>query len=150
MAFVTVEDGAGQAEAVMFSDVLSKNKGHISPDRVLLFEGKVSCRDGGEGKLLVNSVTPVDGEQAPDSSEVHITLDLATIGEGEIDQVKTLLARSRGESRVFLHLKEPGKKACVVRSKTLGVRLGYELLSELSGSVGSRNIRLVPGVHKPV
>jgi DNA polymerase-3 subunit alpha len=150
MAFVTVEDSAGQAEAVMFADVLSKNKGHISQDRVLLFEGKVSCRDGGEGKLLVNSVTPVDGEQAPDSSEVHITLDLSAIGEGAIDRVKTLLARNRGESQVFFHLKEPGKKACVVRSKTLGVKLGYEFLSELSGSVGSGNIKLIPGAHKSV
>ena len=52
MAFVTLEDTEGQAEAIMFSDILAKNKQHISPDRVLLFEGKVSSRNGGEGKIL--------------------------------------------------------------------------------------------------
>ena len=150
MAFVTVEDAQGQAEAVMFSDVLSKCKRHISPDRVLLFEGKVSCRNGGEGKLLVSSVTPVDGGDAPDSKEVHITLDLASIGEGEIDRVRRLLSRTPGESRLFFHIREPGKKGCVVRSKTLGVKVDYELLSELSGSVGARNIKIVPVVQKPV
>ncbi len=150
MAFVAVEDALGQAEVMMFSDVLSKHRQHITPDRVLLFEGKVSCRNGHEGKLLVNSVTPVDDAAGPDSKEVHITIDLADIGEPEIDRVKRLLSQTPGGSQVFLHVKEHGKKVCVVRSKTLGVRLDYELLSELSGWVGARNIRLVPDVRKPV
>jgi DNA polymerase-3 subunit alpha len=148
MAFVTVEDSHGQAEAVMFSEVFSKHKLHLSADRVLLFEGKVSCRDGGEGKLLVNSVTPIDGESPPESKEVHITFDLAAVGEREIDEVKQLLSKTPGESRVFLHLKEQGKKPCVVRSRSIGVRLDYELLSELSGSVGAKNIRLIPGAQR--
>jgi DNA polymerase-3 subunit alpha len=148
MAFVTLEDAHGQAEAVMFSDVFTRNKRHLSADRVLLFEGKVSCRDGGEGKLLVNAVTPVDEDHAPDSKEVHITFDLAAVGEREIDRVKQLLSRTPGESRVFLHLKEQGKKSCVVRSRSIGVRLDYELLSELSGSVGAKNIRLIPGSQR--
>jgi hypothetical protein len=37
-----------------------------------------------------------------------------------------------------------------VRSRTLGVKLDYQLLSELSGWVGARNIRLEPGVHRRV
>jgi DNA polymerase-3 subunit alpha len=150
MAFVTIEDGEGQAEAMMFSDVLARCKRHISPDRVLLFEGKVSSRNGGEGKLLVSAVTPVDGGGAPDLKEVHITLDVASIGEGEIDRVRRLLSRTPGESQVFFHIREQGKKCCVVRSKTMGVKLDYEVLSELSGSVGARNIKLVPAVQKTV
>jgi len=61
-----------------------------------------------------------------------------------------LLSRTPGESRLFFHIREPGKKGCVVRSKTLGVKVDYELLSELSGSVGARNIKIVPVVQKPV
>jgi DNA polymerase-3 subunit alpha len=148
MAFVAVEDAQGQAEVVLFSDVLSKHRQHVTPDRVLLFEGKVSRRNGVEGKLLVNAVTPVDDAAGPESGEVHITIDLAEIGEPEIEHVKDLLGRIPGESRVFLHVKEPGKRACVVRSRSIGVRLDYEVLSELSSCVGSRNIRLGPDVPR--
>jgi DNA polymerase-3 subunit alpha len=150
MAFVAVEDSAGQAEVMMFSDVLTKCRQYISPDRVLLFEGKISCRNGGEGKLLVNSVTPVDEAAGTEFREVHITIDLADIGEKEIDRVRQLLTRTPGESQVFLHVRERGKRPCVVRSRTLGVKLDYQLLSELSGWVGARNIRLEPGVHRRV
>ncbi|UCG50627.1 MAG: DNA polymerase III subunit alpha [Candidatus Latescibacterota bacterium] len=148
MAFVTVEDSEGQAEAVMFSDVLSRNKKHISSDRVLLLEGKVSCRNGGEGKLLVNAVTPIDEDHPPDSQEVHITIDLERVSEDELDRVKRLFMGSQGESQVFFHLVDQGRKTCVIRSRSLAVKLDYELLTELSGSFGAKNIKLVPAVPK--
>jgi len=148
MAFVTLEDTEGQAEAVMFSDVLSKNKEHMVSDRVLLLEGKVSCRNGGEGKLLVNSVTPIDDERPPASKEIHLTLDLAKVGEGEIDRIKALLSGNRGDSIVIFHLRDKDKDTCVVRVRSLGIELDYDLLDALCGSVGADNIRLVPGAPK--
>jgi DNA polymerase-3 subunit alpha len=150
MAFVTLEDPEGQAEAVMFSDVLSKNKEHISPDSVLLLEGKVSCRNGGEGKLLVNSVTPIDDEHPPASKEVHLTLDLGSVGEDEIDKIKAVLLGSHGDSTVFFHVTDSGRDVCVVRAQSLAVNLDYGLLAELSGSVGPENIKLVPGVAETI
>jgi DNA polymerase-3 subunit alpha len=145
MAFVTLEDTEGQAEAVMFSDILAKHKQHISPDRVLLFEGKVSSRNGGEGKILVNSVKPIDDESPPESKEVHITLDVAKMQEGDVERMKLLLTRNSGDALLFFHLRKEGKDECIVRSKSLGVKLDYDLLAELSGSVGANNIKLVGG-----
>jgi DNA polymerase-3 subunit alpha len=157
MAFVTLEDPDGQAEAVMFSDVLAKHKQNVSTDRVLLLEGKVSCRNGGEGKLLVNNVTPIEEDRPPASGEVHITIDVEQVAEEELDSLKTLLqtrqigegdGQSGEQTRVFFHVTEGGKKVCVVRSKTLAVNLDYELLSKLSGTLGAGNIKLVPALMK--
>ncbi|MEJ2720324.1 MAG: OB-fold nucleic acid binding domain-containing protein [bacterium] len=148
MAFVTVEDQDGQAEAVMFSDVLAKNKQNVASDKVLLLEGKVSCRNGGEGKLLVNSVMPIGEDRPPPSGEVHITIDLERTGEGDLDRLKQLFGDSPGESRVFFHLIEEGKQTCVVRSRSFSVNLDYELLSKLKGTIGAGNIKLVPALLK--
>jgi DNA polymerase-3 subunit alpha len=145
MAFVTVEDKFGQAEAVMFSDVLAKHKSFVVEDRVLLLEGKVSVRNGGEAKLLVSSVIPINEDRPPESKELHIAIDLASVGEPELERVQQLLSGHKGDAALFLHLKDEGKKACVVRSKSLTVEIGYDMLAELCGSVGAQNIKLVRG-----
>ncbi|MEE9269329.1 MAG: DNA polymerase III subunit alpha, partial [Candidatus Krumholzibacteria bacterium] len=143
MAFVTIEDDKGQAEAVLFSAVLGKHRSMVAEDRVLVLEGKVSRRNGGEGKLLVNSVLPISEDKPPASKEVHISIDLGKVEEKQIDDMKRVLEGSKGTAQVFFHLTEEGRKACVIRSKSLNVAVDYELLGALCESVGSDNIKLL-------
>lgn len=145
MAFVTIEDQNGQAEAVMFSDVLAKNKAHVVVDRVLLLEGKASARNGGEAKLLVQSVVPINEDRPPVSKEVHISIDLDEVEEKQLDRMQKILAGRKGDAQVFLHLREGGEKKCIVRSKSLAVDVDYSVLTELCRSVGAKNIKLVRG-----
>jgi DNA polymerase-3 subunit alpha len=145
MAFVTIEDRDGQAEAVLFADVLAKYKDFVSEDRVLLLEGKASARNGGEAKLLVSSVVPISEDKPPESKEVHISIDLDQVGENQLEHMQRVLAGHKGSAHVYLHLRESGEKACVVRSKSLAVDVDYDVLAELCGSVGAKNIKLVRG-----
>jgi DNA polymerase-3 subunit alpha len=145
MAFVTIEDRDGHAEAVLFSDVLSKHKDFVAEDRVLLLEGKASARNGGEAKLLVSSVVPINEDRPPDSTEVHISIDLDQVEESQLDHMQRVLAGRKGTAQVYLHLRERGEQACVVRSKSLAVDIDYDVLAELCGSVGAKNIKLVRG-----
>ncbi len=144
MAFVTIEDSKGQAEAVVFSEVLKKARGVILEDSVLLLQGKVSRRNSGEGKLLVSSVVPVDEEHLPESKEVHITIDMDEMESSELDKLKELLSEHEGEVKLFFNMKQKGKSACVIRSRSLSVKLDYEFLTRLSESIGAKNIRLIP------
>jgi DNA polymerase-3 subunit alpha len=144
MAFVTLEDREGQAEVVVFSDVLEKSRPLIVEDRVLLVEGKVSKRNGGEGKVLVNTVVPVDADAFPASREVHFTIDLDRVGEEFVGELKSLLAKHEGDAKIFFHVKEGKKRTCVIRSRSQGVKLDYDLVSTLCDSIGADNIRVVP------
>ncbi|HET6463918.1 MAG TPA: DNA polymerase III subunit alpha, partial [Candidatus Krumholzibacteria bacterium] len=76
MAFVTIEDPEGQAEVVMFSDVLEKSRRAVAENNVVVVEGRVSRRAGGEGKILVNTLLSVGADPGPAWKEVHVTLDL--------------------------------------------------------------------------
>ncbi len=143
MAFVTIEDGDGQAEAVLFSDVLAKHKQFVAEDRVLLLEGKASVRNGGEAKLLVSSVVPINEDRPPDLREVHISIDLDQVQGPQLEHVQAILAQRKGAAKVFLHLNERGEEACIVRSKSLAVDVDYDVLAELCLSVGAKNVRLV-------
>ncbi len=85
MAFVTIEDPEGQTEVVMFSDVLEKARRFVVENTVVVVEGRVSRRNGGDGKVLVNMVLPVESEAGAQTSyrEVHVTLDLDVARRGK-------------------------------------------------------------------
>ena len=144
MAFVTIEDPEGQAEVVMFSDVLEKSRRFVAENNVVIVEGRVSRRAGGEGKVLVNTMLLVGSEPGPAWKEVHVTLDLEATSENTIEDMKRVLFAHVGDSRVFFHVKEQGKRAYVIRARSQGVRVDTALVSGLSASIGARNVRLIP------
>jgi DNA polymerase-3 subunit alpha len=144
MAFVTVEDKEGQAEAILFASVLDKARRHIHEDAVVLLKGRVSNRNGGEGKLLVDSVTPVSEEQFPVSKEVHVTLDLGVIDVGTVEELKKLAAAKSGEAKMYFHLKDGGRCTHVIAARSPGVKLDYDFVTRLGAAVGTDNIRLIP------
>ena len=116
----------------------------MQEDGVVLLRGKISNRNGGEGKLLVNSVASVSEEEFPSSKEVHFTLDLATLGEEKVAELKSLLAAHAGDSKIYFHLKESGRRTHVIKARSQGVKLDYDLVAQLSATVGQDNIRLIP------
>ncbi len=144
MAFVTIEDPEGQAEVVMFADVLEKSRALIVENNVVVVEGRVSRRNGGDGKVLVNTVLSVGDDHSPAWKEVHVTIDLDHMGEDTVDGLKTVFSEHVGESRVFFHIQENGRRPYVIRARSQGVRVDPALVSGLSASIGARNVRLVP------
>ena len=144
MAFVTIEDPEGQAEVVMFSDVLEKSRRFVAENNVVLVEGRVSRRAGGEGKILVNTMIPVGADTEPAWKEVHVTLDIDAMPESTIEDMKRVLFAHVGDSRVFFHVREAGRRAYVIRARSQGVRVDTALVSGLSASIGARNVRLIP------
>ena len=149
MAFVTIEDREGQAEAILFSDVLDKARQHIQEDGVVLLRGKISNRNGGEGKLLVSSVTPVSEEKFPSSKEVYVTLDLETLGQEKVEELKGLLSAHTGDVKLYFQLKEGGRRTHVIKARSQGVKLDYDLVTQLSATVGPENIRVIPSPNRP-
>ncbi|HEX5132005.1 MAG TPA: DNA polymerase III subunit alpha [Candidatus Krumholzibacteria bacterium] len=144
MAFVTIEDPEGSAEVVMFSDILEKSRRFIVENSVVVVEGRVSRRNGGDGKVLVNSVMAVGDDQTPSWKEVHVTIDLDRMGEDKVDELKGVFAGQPGDSRVFFHIEESGRRSYVIRARNQGVRVDPLLVSGLSASVGASNVRLIP------
>ncbi len=144
MAFVTMEDRHGTAEVIVFSDLLEKHRQHVVEDAVLLLRGKVSSRGGSDAKLIVNSIVSIDEDHFPVPKEVHFTINLDDTGESDIDRLQQMIDAHQGDTKVFFHIKEAGRRQYVIRSKSKGLQLDYEIVSTLTKSIGSENIKLVP------
>jgi len=144
MAFVTIEDTVGQAEGVVFSDVLKKAGGRIADDAVLLLEGKVSRRNSGDGKLLVNSIVQVNDESIAKCKELHIVIDMDRMDAAGLEELKMLVLKNKGEAKLFFNMKQSGRNTCVIRSRTLSVKPTRDLLYALSKKLGADNIKIVP------
>ena len=110
----------------------------------MLLRGKVSNRNGGEGKLLVNSVTSVSEDKFPLAKEIHFTIDLEKVGEEKVADLRSLLSKHIGESKIFFHLKEDGRRTHVIKARSQGVKLNYDLVADLTKAIGGENIKLVP------
>jgi len=107
-------------------------------------EGRVSRRGDGDGKVLVNTLLSVGEEPGPVWKELHLTLDLDAVPEATIEDMKRVLFAHTGDSRVFFHVRESGRRAYIIRARSQGVRVDPALVSGLSASIGARNVRLVP------
>jgi len=144
MAFVTLEDKDGQAEVVAFSDVVEKSRPLLETDNVVIVDGKVSRRGGGEGKLLVDNIVGVSDDHFPRIKELHCTIDVQTIGEDKVTDLKSILEKREGGARLFFHVKENGQRPYVIRSRGQGVHLDYEVVAHLTKTIGTENLRAVP------
>jgi hypothetical protein len=109
----------------------------------VLIDGRVSRRNGGDGKVLVNSVTPVGDDANLPWREVHVTIDLDQMGEDRVEELKRTLSGHVGDARVFFHVREGGRRAYVIRARSQGVRVDPALVSGLAASIGASNVRLV-------
>ena len=66
MAFVTLEDLAGQMEVIVFPNTLEKYGDFLKPELPLWVEGKVSVREDEAPKILVEMIKPlVKGDKMP-------------------------------------------------------------------------------------
>jgi hypothetical protein len=55
-----------------------------------------------------------------------------------------LLAAHAGDAKIYFHLKEGGRRTHVIAARSQGVKLDYDLVAQLSVTIGSENIRLIP------
>jgi DNA polymerase-3 subunit alpha len=72
MAFVTIEDLAGQMEVIVFPNTLEKYGDIIKPELPIWIEGKLSIREDEQPKIIVEYVKPiVKGQSLTNTSENH-------------------------------------------------------------------------------
>jgi DNA polymerase-3 subunit alpha len=70
MAYVTIDDGTGSIELIVFARVLDACGGYLAQNAVILVTGKISARDDKAPQIMANMIRPVsdlDGVASPDA-----------------------------------------------------------------------------------
>jgi DNA polymerase-3 subunit alpha len=143
MAFVQVEDDTSRVECVVFSDLFAKKRPVLVADRVIWVRGRVSCRDAGEPKLVLDEVLAWEEARAKALAlHLEVQADLFRGGlAGHLDQV---LAAHAGEVPVYLHMLESGGRRTVLRSRKYRVAAEDAVTVDLIALLGPGSARWAP------
>ncbi|MFO7941185.1 MAG: OB-fold nucleic acid binding domain-containing protein [Bacillota bacterium] len=125
MAFLTLEDFAGQAEIVVFPDVFEEYAEHLVDDEVLVVRGRVSHRGDRPGLKAESFDKPGMTER------IFLRADAALDDPEKMEQLRCLLGGNRGEHPVYLCFED---RDCVVRA---GPKFSVSLKPGLSSAVES-------------
>ena len=105
MILVTLEDFHGTVEVTLFSKVAAAQGSKLREDGVVLIKARVNQNDD----RITLSATDIEPIKLTNSvSELRLNLPTDSIGRNSIDELREILRRHPGDSRVYLHL-GPGK-----------------------------------------
>ena len=107
MAVVTLEDGAGNLEVVVFPKTYERCATVVAPDRMVLVSGKLD-RDEETARLMADNVRPIESlaESIGRSMSIHLKseqLDQKTLGD-----LADLFRVHRGPSLIRFELELTG------------------------------------------
>ena len=133
MAFLTLEDLTGTAEALIFPRVFQKVRPLLNADEAVLIKGRVSG-EGEDVKVICEELTPLEDHL---NGELHLNLDGTP---GQLDQIQLLLQNYHGKTPVFFHSKKD--RRVFKTGQEYWVDLAKPVLPGLKDLLGAGNVRV--------
>ena len=143
MAVFMLEDIAGSLEVVVFPETFARHASLIEADAMLLVRGKFE-KDDESARIVATELLPIAALRERTTREVVIHLQGTKQGRTTFEQLAELLARHRGDRRVFLELDVKGQeKPLRVRSEVAQrVKPTERLVTEVEQLCGSGSVEL--------
>lgn len=117
-AIIRTEDFSGSVKCILWSDQYARFKDLVTTDAILLFEGKVEWREGSsEPDLIVDKVMTLEDAKSDLTKEMVIRIPYGEDEEtyGKIDRLRVLLPNYRGQTPVWLVVRDPAGKMARLR-----------------------------------
>ena len=116
MSFLTLEDLTGQVECILFPQVHDRFFSLYSKDEVVLIDGKLSIREDEDIKIVVESISPLNGNTYEENSpqdEISMAKNSDTklyirTNREEMPEIKNILSSSGGDVPVYINLPDEG------------------------------------------
>ncbi|MGL5096404.1 MAG: OB-fold nucleic acid binding domain-containing protein, partial [Planctomycetia bacterium] len=117
-AIVRVDDFSGSMKCILWSDQFARFKDDVTPDAILLFEGKVEWREGStEPDVIVEKVLSI--EQARKDLTKGVVLRVQYTDDPEyiqkLDAVAKVLLRAKGACPVYLQIRDAAGRAAALK-----------------------------------
>jgi DNA polymerase-3 subunit alpha len=143
---ITVEDFHGTATVLAFGESWAKYKEILRQDAAVVIRGAVSGRERDEEDppMFLDAALPL--EKVRESGEVGLAIELGSAGPdpAAVREAKALLAAHPGEGPLVVVWRNGGseERPPRLRSKTLKVAPGDDLLAALRERLGGDRVRL--------
>lgn len=144
MSFITLEDFSGAGEVLVFEDEYALNRLLVKTDSLVLIRGRISSRDGDDGKKVVASEI-LSLEQARDrlARSIHLTITPDQSDDRTIQSLKKAFSAHPGACEVVFHLKtEQAGDVRIRAGESVRVAPAPELLQTVRKLLGEGRARI--------
>jgi len=139
MAIIRVEDMGGEVEVVIFPSDYPKLAPYLNEGEVVFLKGALNFRDG-EPKIIANDMKRINEVYNAIKS---INVDLSSVGEAALQELKGKLLSFPGKVPVYLKLNTKSHKSVeILVGEDLYVAPNESLMNELKDLVGSERFSL--------
>ena len=142
MAFLTLEDFSGSAEAILFAEPFERHQTLVYNDSAILARAVVSTREERKAKLRISEMVPLSEVRERFVTTVGISLSTTGLEHDFIEAIKEILLRHPGKCQVVLHLQTPQHPGMQIRPRTITVLPSKELIAQLKKLLGDDNVWL--------
>ncbi len=131
MAFVTLEDLSGFVEVVVFSDVYMAAAELLKGEEPILVTGILEISED-TAKLRVSAIASLQEVKERLTSKVHFRLTTPGLEAGQLQSLKSLMGRYRGNCEAIFHVVVPNRSETILRlpGEQLKVAASDEILAE--------------------
>lgn len=142
MAYVTVNDGTGDIELLVFSKVLEDCQRILENDALIYVRGRLSVRDEKAPQIVANEIKSIESLAAPSREPLRtekkpgakLYLRVAKESPGVKEKLRQLLTMFEGETELILYFADTGKKY------RLWCLMHDALIDELRERFGEENV----------
>ena len=138
MAYVTVDDGTGAMELLIFARVLEQCAGYLSVNNVVIAAGKLSARDDKAPQMLTDSIRPVSDIDAEpvhiSSGEKKLQISVPAIDDPRMKKLGLVLSMFPGNDSVEIVVIDKNK------THERKYMIHPALIAELTEMFGKENV----------
>ncbi len=142
MAFLTLEDFSGSAEAILFAEPFERHQTLVYNDSAVLAKAVVSTREERKAKLRISEMVPLSEVRERFVTTVGLSLSTTGLEPNFIEAIKEILLRHPGKCQVVLHLQTPQHPRMQIRPRKITVLPSKELIAQLKKLLGDDNVWL--------
>jgi DNA polymerase-3 subunit alpha len=120
----TLQDRTGLAELLVFSETFARLESLFAENIPLLIKGRITVEDregqetGRTLRVRVEDARPLEKMVQDGPGTLRIRIELASLGNGELDRLRDIFLRQPGRCRVVFDLIEPGGDAATVEASS--------------------------------
>lgn len=141
MAVFILEDLQGQAEVVLFPEVLNKFTRLLVDDTVVFVRGKID-RKREKPNIFAEELIALDEVSEKLASKVSITLNAEDVTKPKVAEIKSICRYHKGKSRLYVSIRTDKGRVYAAADKTLSVNPDLDFCRKMRKLVGAENFRL--------
>jgi len=124
MAYVTIDDGTGSIELLVFARTLDASGGYLSQNSVVTVNGRLSARDDKPPQVIANVIRPAADLDAVDAppTERRLYVKIPSNADPRMRKIELIMSMFPGREPVTLYFEDTQKRVggkCVIHNSLI-------------------------------